>query len=64
MNLRGVREGDIVRLRDDASLWLVVSRQGQALRLRIPRGASATRRVSSRQVVEAWRRVGHRRGSA
>lgn len=60
MNLRGVRDGDVVRLVDDSSLWIVTGRDGPKLVLRIPRGSLAIRRAGAREVVEAWRKVGRR----
>lgn len=59
MNLRGVREGDIVRLHDDPSLWLVDVIEGKLLRIRVPR-SNTTRKVGARAVADAWRKVGRR----
>ena len=56
MNLRGIGEGDIVRLRDDATLWVITRRQGQRLSLRLSRGP-ATRNTTAHELVAAWKRV-------
>ena len=64
MKLTGIKEGDVVRLDGDPSLWLVRGKEGRTLSLTIPR-SSATRRAKGAEVVEAWRKVRTRtRGSA
>lgn len=66
MNLSGIREGDVVKLRDDPSLWLVhqkvpnVKGRPGTLALRMPRsGASCTAKAG--QVETHWRKRGRTR---
>ena len=55
MKLAGIREGDVVRLEGDPSLWLVTHKEGRSLTLTVPR-SSATRRAKGQEVVETWRK--------
>lgn len=67
MNLAGIREGDVVQLKDDPSLWLVKRKEAAAgkpgrLHLWIPRGgASCSARAG--QITTHWRRAGRRGGN-
>jgi hypothetical protein len=57
VNLRGIKAGDLVRLKADGSLYEVVNRSGRRLRVRLLRGARGTHHATSYEVVEAWRKV-------
>jgi hypothetical protein len=57
MNLRGVKSGDIVRLRGDSALWIVIRREGRNLRACMHGRPFTERNIGARDVSDAWRKV-------
>jgi hypothetical protein len=55
MRLQGIKEGDVVQCRDDASLWLVNHKGEGRLYLFLPR-SHASRTAKPREIVAHWSR--------